>query len=65
MPKELGSEEYFGKAIVMEVAVTTIGGLNNGVITQGWNATLRVERELGTLYVKSGPRGWYEGSVSS
>jgi len=60
VPEELGSEQYFGKEIVMKVAVTSISNTWGFVATQGWNATLRVERMNGVIYVKSGERGWAE-----
>lgn len=60
VPEALGSEQYFGKAVVMEVAVTSLSVIEAGVQTTGYNATVWIERELGTVYVKSGGVGWVE-----
>ncbi|KAF2822355.1 hypothetical protein CC86DRAFT_372895 [Ophiobolus disseminans] len=61
VPVGLNSSSYFGKDVVLSVAVTSLYGASGGPVTQGWNVTVRIGAEDGGEWVDSGREGgWIE-----
>lgn len=61
VPVGLNSTTYYGKDVVLSVAVTSLYGASGGPVTQGWNVTVRIGAENGYDYVDSGREGgWIE-----
>jgi hypothetical protein len=57
VPEELNSPAWIGKDVVFSVAVFSLTGVSGGLVTQGFNATVKIQ---GVDSVVSGGRGWIE-----
>ena len=62
VPVELNRAEWYGKDVVLSVAVTSLYGQGGMVVVYGWNVTVKIGETTGGVYVRSGLAGWsYDG----